>query len=33
MHNTRMILETERLILDTWQTSDWTAFQSHRNGP
>jgi ribosomal-protein-alanine N-acetyltransferase len=22
-----MILETERLILDTWQTSDWTAFR------
>jgi len=22
-----MILETERLILDTWQSSDWTAFQ------
>lgn len=22
-----MVLETERLILDTWQTSDWTAFR------
>ena len=22
-----MILETERLILDTWQSSDWTAFR------
>jgi RimJ/RimL family protein N-acetyltransferase len=22
-----MSLETERLILDTWQTSDWTAFR------
>ena len=22
-----MILETERLILDTWQSSDWTALR------
>ena len=22
-----MILETERLILDTWQSTDWTAFR------
>jgi RimJ/RimL family protein N-acetyltransferase len=22
-----MILETERLVLDTWQSSDWTAFR------
>ena len=24
---TGMILETERLILDTWQSADWTAFR------
>jgi len=22
-----MILETQRLILDTWQSADWTAFR------
>jgi len=22
-----MILETERLVLDTWQISDWTALR------
>jgi RimJ/RimL family protein N-acetyltransferase len=22
-----MVFETERLVLDTWQTSDWTAFR------
>ena len=26
-HNAYMNLETERLILDTWQMSDWTAFR------
>ena len=32
LHNTRMILETRAADLDTWQTSDWTAFR-HRDGP
>jgi ribosomal-protein-alanine N-acetyltransferase len=26
-----MILETERLILDTWQSADWTAFRPIAN--
>ena len=33
LHNTRMILKTERLILDTWQTSDWTAFRPIATDP
>jgi ribosomal-protein-alanine N-acetyltransferase len=33
LHNTRMILETERLILDTWQASDWTAFRPIATDP
>jgi len=28
-----MILETERLILDTWQASDWTAFRPIATDP
>jgi len=28
-----MIIETERLILDTWQTSDWTAFRPIATDP
>jgi ribosomal-protein-alanine N-acetyltransferase len=28
-----MILETERLILDTWQSSDWTAFRPIATDP
>ena len=28
-----MILETGRLILDTWQTSDWTAFRPIATDP
>ena len=28
-----MILETQRLILDTWQTSDWTAFRPIATDP
>jgi ribosomal-protein-alanine N-acetyltransferase len=28
-----MILETKRLILDTWQTSDWTAFRPTATDP
>ena len=28
-----MILETERLVLDTWQTSDWTAFRPIATDP
>ena len=27
LHNEPMVLETERLILDTWQSADWTAFR------
>lgn len=33
LHNTRMILESERLILDTWQMSDWTAFRPIATDP
>jgi len=33
LHNTRMLLETERLILDTWQTSDWAAFRPIATDP
>jgi [ribosomal protein S5]-alanine N-acetyltransferase len=33
LHNARMILETERLILDTWQSSDWTAFRPIATDP
>ncbi len=33
LHNTRMILETERLILDTWQPSDWIAFRPIATDP
>ena len=33
LHNTRMILQTERLILDTWQSSDWTAFRPIATDP
>ena len=32
LHNTRMILETERLILDTWQRPTGRHF-GHRDGP
>jgi len=32
-HNEPVILETERLILDTWQTSDWTAFRPIATDP
>jgi ribosomal-protein-alanine N-acetyltransferase len=28
-----MLLETPRLILDTWQSSDWTAFRPIANDP
>jgi len=28
-----MILETERLVLDTWQSSDWTAFRPIATDP
>jgi RimJ/RimL family protein N-acetyltransferase len=33
LHNESMILETERLILDTWQSSDWTAFRPIATDP
>jgi len=33
LHNASMILETERLILDSWQTSDWTDFRPIATDP
>jgi len=33
VHNAGMILETERLILDTWQPSDWTVFRPIATDP
>ena len=32
-HNAYMVLETERLILDTWQSSDWLAFRPIATDP
>jgi len=33
LHNAYMIIETERLVLDTWQSADWTAFRPIATDP